>query len=213
MPSKFTEDEQTRILLVLALNGGHSVRAAAQLHEEGFDISARHLRNLIHTDRYQQVREQHAPQIEKDLIGHYRDAARRAVELQIVATEQAIEHASTYALERPNPENYDDDEHDQYVRDMLAWKQRGLKDPAKTAQNAALASGIALDKAFMAEGRPNVIHATHGVDELVTKLQRALGFDATSTATEEPQDTTPAVPLLPESASANARDQASSSTS
>lgn len=174
MPSKFTEDEQTRILLVLALHGGHSLRAHAQLQDEGINVSDRQLRNLVHTDRYRQIREHHAAHIERSLIEHYKDAGRRSLELQMLATEKAIEQAH----------NGD------------------LKDPAKTAQNAALASGIAIDKALLLDGRPNVIHGNRDVEQLVNALNRTLGFDAITTATDITQEKA----LMPEGASANARD-------
>lgn len=207
MPSKFTEDEQTRILLVLALNGGHSERAATQLHDEGLDITSRQLRNLAHTDRYKQIRKTHAPAIEASLIEHYKDAGRRSLELQMIATEQAIDQATTYALERPNPDHYPDNEQGQaqYISDILAWKSRGLKDPAKTAQNAALASAVAIDKALVLDGRPNVIHHDATPEELMRKMAKTLGYDANSTAIEEPPDQA----LIPESSLANARESRS----
>jgi hypothetical protein len=70
-------------------------------------------------------------------------------------------------------------------------------------RNVSTSKALQVDKiSSPLRERPSHVQHNTGVDELVSKLNRALGFDVTSTATELPSEA-----LLPESASSNAQDQ------
>jgi hypothetical protein len=62
-----------------------------------------------------------------------------------------------------------------------------IKDPARTALNAATASGILLDKRLILEGRPTQIHAVDPAGAL-NALARKVGLTIEGTATELPPE-------------------------
>lgn len=82
----------------------------------------------------------------------------------------------------------------------LALKQirdGSIKDPARTALNAATASGILLDKRLILEGRPTQIHAVDPAASL-SALARKVGLTIEGTATELPPERETPQPQLPE---------------
>jgi hypothetical protein len=98
-----------------------------------------------------------------------------------------------------------------------------LRDPAKTAMNAIITSGTALDKRLILQNRPTQITEHRDPKLAAAALARRLGVSIDSTAEElEPPEVpdvaelpTPRTPLLPERAAANpqarARDRSVSS--
>jgi hypothetical protein len=82
-------------------------------------------------------------------------------------------------------------------------------DVASTLRNVSTSKALQVDKiSSPLRERPSHVQHSTGVDELVSKLNRALGFDVTSTAVELESRS-----LTTESDVPNVRDQASSSTS
>lgn len=67
-----------------------------------------------------------------------------------------------------------------------------LKDPARSALNAATASGILLDKRLVLEGRPTQIHATTDFVAEGLALLKKLDITIDGTAEELPPDALPA---------------------
>ncbi len=149
-----TQDERDRAMLVLALNGGHCQRTATQLADEDLPVTDRQLLTYRNSPRYEAIRKNQAAEIERSLLDEYKNAARRSLKLHELATEQAI------------------------------TKVDDLKDPAKAAQNAAIASGVMIDKALLIEGRPTVITGSTDIRQDIQAIARQMGFDANSTAEE-----------------------------
>jgi hypothetical protein len=156
---RFTEDEVTRGCLVLALNGGSVQKAKRQLAGEGFPVSDSTLAKWKDSPGYLKVRETHARKVEEGLVDNYRAVAVRSIELQMKATEQAIGEADA----------------------------KTLKDPGRTAQSAAVAGGIAVDKVLLLTDRPTEIVGHHADPKVAAQaLARRLGVVLDSTAVEEP---------------------------
>jgi hypothetical protein len=145
---RYTEDEMTRGMLVLALNGGSVTKAKRQLAGEGFPVGDKTLTRWKDSPRYLAVRETHARKVEEGLVDNYRAVAVRSIELQMKATEQAIGEADA----------------------------KTLKDPGRTAQSAAVAGGIAVDKVLLLTDRPTEILAHHADPKVAAQaLARRLG--------------------------------------
>lgn len=155
---RYTEDEQTRACLVLALNAGSLTRARKQLAGEGLAVSQSTLQRWRDTPRYLEIREGAAREIEETLVDDYREVAKRSIELQLKATEQALEEAEA----------------------------KKLKDPGKTAQNAAISGGVAVDKLLTLTGRPTEIVFHGDPREDIKALARELGLVASIEGTAEP---------------------------
>lgn len=87
----------------------------------------------------------------------YREVAKRSVELQLAATVQALEEAEA----------------------------KKLKDPGKTAQNAAVAGGVAVDKILTLTGRPDsIVGHLRDPSETLKALALKVGLAVDSTAEE-----------------------------
>jgi hypothetical protein len=176
MGAHLSEDDRDRAMLVLALNGGHSVRAHEQLASEGVKISARQLRYYRDEPRYLEIRKTKAAEIERGMVEQYKDATRLSIELGTEATSVALEA-------------------------LRAGEIKGV-DAAKVSQQAMVAAAVATDKTLLLEGRPTQITESRSIEAAIAAMARTLGFDAESTAVED----LPSVPLIPESAEANARE-------
>jgi hypothetical protein len=92
-----------------------------------------------------------------------------------------------------------------------------LRDPAKTAMNAIITSGTALDKRLVLQNRPTQYIEIRDPKQAAAALARRLGVTLDSTAEDITNtELTPAVntpqPLLSERASANARTHARQDT-
>jgi hypothetical protein len=82
-----------------------------------------------------------------------------------------------------------------------------LRDPAKTAMNAIITSGTALDKRLVLQNRPTVITEHRDPKQAAAALARRLGVSIDSTAEDVTEP--PNQGLLAESVSANAHARAS----
>jgi hypothetical protein len=83
-----------------------------------------------------------------------------------------------------------------------------LRDPAKTAMNAIITSGTALDKRLVLQNRPHIITEHRDPKATAAALARRLGVSIDSTA-EDITSSTTEIALLAESAGANAHARAS----
>jgi hypothetical protein len=156
----YTPAEIDTSLLVLAMTGRNSVVAARRLKSEGINVNPRTLRSWrqhTHAKRYIDLEHQHAPEIERQMMGQTRAIVTAAND----ATLEAIEAS------RQQVENGD------------------ARDPSTVARNLATVSGIQTDKGLLLDGRPTVIHGDGSLDELVARMEREMGFDIDSTAEEE----------------------------
>lgn len=103
---------------------------------------------------------------EKALAQAYLDAAILAREVSTTALEQALKDA----------------------------KAGNLRDPAKTAMNAAITSGTLLDKRLVIEGRPTAIVQHNDPKQAASQLARKLNLVIDSTAEEIPAPQPAATP-------------------
>lgn len=109
-------------------------------------------------ERYDDLRTTFARKIEEGLIKEHRENALLSAQLQRAATMQALEQAEAGEL----------------------------KDPARTAREASIASGVSIDKLLVLDGRPNEIRQHADAGQALIELGRKLGFAIESTATEIP---------------------------
>lgn len=156
--NRYTEDQQFRAMLVLALEGGSVKRALPRLAGEGITPAAETLMRWRNSPRYLEIRETHARDIEKGLVDDYREIAQRSVALQKLAMDQAIEEAEA----------------------------KKLKDPGKTAHSAAIAGAVAVDKLMLFTDRPTQIVSTGDTVQNINAIARRLGITIDTTAEELP---------------------------
>lgn len=177
--SKFDEEEITTALLTLAHHAGNSERAAAQLQQQGLQISSRTLRGWRegkHAERYRQLHETHGREIETALIPELRSNAIEGARVALLAIQKAAEE-----IEAGN------------VRDL-----------ASAARNLQVASATAMDKLYLATDRPNAPREQRSVEEILRSLEHLVGlkgYDTSSTAEELPApelNTGPEDPEQPE---------------
>jgi transposase-like protein len=130
------------------------------------------------------------------------EALRHELEPQVARTIAA--EAETIALKLSQVEH---DLADALTPDVIGALKPS--DVASTLRNVSTSKALQVDKiSSPLRERPSHVQHSTGVDELVSKLNRALGFDVTSTAVELESRS-----LTTESDVPNVRDQASSSTS
>jgi hypothetical protein len=110
------------------------------------------------------VDEHKAREAEQLLAQHYLDGAILARQVSMAALEQALEQA----------------------------RNGELRDPAKTAMNAAITSGTLLDKRLVLQERPTMHIGHTDPNASVNALARRIGLVIDATATELP------IPELPE---------------
>lgn len=162
-PSHYTTEQVTEGLTALALAGGNSVTAEAQLTELGRRIPARTLltwRTDQHPERYRDICNDVAPQIESRVIHLQRELAVRATEAALLAAD--LEHK------------------------RLA--EGNVKDAAGSARNLTTVAGIAVDKIMSLTGRPTSVIEHRTVDDSLNRLHR-LGLVVDSEAEEIPTTT------------------------
>lgn len=156
--NRYTEHEQTEAMLVLALEGGSVRRARELLAAQGFTVSDSTLTRWKASERYAEIQETTARRVEDGLVHKWRENTASSLELQLLATEQAIEEA----------------------------KAKTLKDPAKAAQAAATAAGIGTDKMLVMTGRPTEITEHRDPRAEIRAMAREFGITIESTAEEVP---------------------------
>lgn len=178
-------EEIDRALTVLAFYGGNAERAAAELG----NVSGRTLRtwrSSTHRDRYLEIAEREGPKLEAL-------AAAQAREILIRAAH--VEHDIIDRLhEKPiDPETGEE----------TSLTSKELSELAGALQRVTTAKGINTTKLLELTGRPTAIVEHRDPKQGAQTLARRLGVTIDSTAEDMP-----AVPLIPEKASANARDSA-----
>lgn len=159
--SRYTPEQITAGLTVLALCGGDAARAEAQLTEQGQrvpDSTLQAWRDTFHPERYRDICTDLAPQIEARVVHLQRELAVRATEGALLAAN----------LERTRIENGE------------------VKDAASSARNLSTVAGIAVDKILSLTGRPTSITEHRNADQVLGRLERLglLKADVDSTATE-----------------------------
>jgi hypothetical protein len=159
MPKRtFTREDTDAALTALVLIGD-ATSASRYLAEQGIRIAPRTLRGWRdrHSTRLGQLENELAPQVAERVAARAERVAMRALDVQ----EQLLE--------------------------KLDGKLDGMKptDASTALRNVAVTAAIGFDKlSGPVRLRPNVIHNHPPVDELVSKLNHALGFDVISTAVE-----------------------------
>jgi hypothetical protein len=125
----YTPQQIDRALLELVVSGS-SVAARKRLAAQGLVVSDRTLRDwrLRYPDRYAEIAERHAPEVERVIIQEARELAVLAAEVERKALERELE-----ALDGQ------------------------VKDASASARNAATVAGINLDKVLAYTGRPKAI--------------------------------------------------------
>lgn len=161
--SRYTPEQITTGLTVLALCGGDAARAEAQLAEQGTPVPKSTLkdwRETFHPERYREISHELAPRIEEQVVHLQREIATTASRAALKAL----------ALES----------------ERLDAGQ--VKDAAASARNLSTVAGIATDKILSLTGRPTSVIEHRTVDESLKRLER-LGLVVDSTATElDPSD-------------------------
>jgi uncharacterized protein YeaO (DUF488 family) len=142
--SLFTEEDITRSLMaVIAWSG--NVRAAhraltAESHNCPAEGTLREWTKEKYAARYNEMREKYTDQMEASLAHDFRDAARQAVELQLLAIQKAKDKLHTD------------------------------NDPSRTAANAATVADKMTGKLLAITGRPTSIREDRNVDQLLRSL-------------------------------------------
>jgi hypothetical protein len=157
--TNYTQVEIDTALLTLCLTGRNSIEACRRLKVEGIEINPRTLRSWrlhTHAKRFAEIERQHAPEIERQMIGQARAIVTAANE----GTLEAIDAA----------------------REQI--KNGEAKDPSTVARNLAVTAGVNVDKSLTLEGRPTVIHGATTLDGNIRRLAQQLGFDIDTTAEE-----------------------------
>lgn len=121
--SPYTDEDIERGLTALAMAGDNSLRAA---EASAFPSSTLRAWRQRHAERYEEIRTQRAPEIDRLIVAEQRQVAVQAAQ----ATLQAIELG----------------------RQQLA--EGKVKDAAAAARNFATTTAIAIDKTALMEGRP-----------------------------------------------------------
>lgn len=165
----YSEDQRDQALMILARHNGNAPKALAELKERLPDAPG--LQTLYdwrdkHAQRYQEIREEIAPQIERQAITTYRDIVVRSAQGQLLATEQTI----------------------------TDLENGSVKDASVAARNLAIAGGVATDKLLLFTNRPTQITHTAGPDELLAKLTRVLGPGSIDSTAVEIDSETEALP-------------------
>lgn len=143
MPPTYTDQERDQAMLVLALNGGNSVRAREALTDSGIEVTDRTLRRWRASDRYAVIQREHAPRLEREVVGTALEVIQRGW------------HVAQKGLDKAE-EQLDADE---------------AKDPAAVARNVATVVGIATDKYLILTGRPAQITESRDAASLLRALQ------------------------------------------
>lgn len=152
---EFTPAEIDRALTALALSGGNAPRALEQLKQDETltrtpsDDSLYVWRDK-YADRYAEIREQRAPEIERAAINDYRAMVAQAAQTSLKAVEK------TNAVLDSNT-------------DVSATEL------STVARNLALAGGIAADKLLVFTDRPNVITERRDPTELLRAIDAITG--------------------------------------
>lgn len=179
------ENRITAGLLALIASGGNARAAARSLVGTQHEIPHRTLVDWRHryAERYLELHEQHAPDIERALTAEVREIALDAFNATRIGISQ--------------------------TREKLEAGE--LKDPAGATRNLATTGAIAADKLLALTGRPTSITEHRNPDDVLAKLQdRGIIRTVEAQATEIHEDPTEGVETrqLAQTRTTNAQDQA-----
>lgn len=158
---RFNPKEIDQALIALALAGGNATRAHNALKAQGLAIPERTLRDWRHTrhaDRYHDLCQKHAADIERHQIQNLREASIYGLEVTVDAFRLT---------------------HERIV-------DGSIKDASAAAKNIALAMAITTDKMLVLDGRPDHINETRNVSDDLRDLARMVGITYTD-STAEPE--------------------------
>jgi hypothetical protein len=147
---RYTPEEVDTGLTVLALCGGDSKEAERRLEASGSPIPSSTLRDWrtsTHADRYVEICQERAPEIEKRVLQQSQEIQQRALAASLKAVDAAEQQIDS----------------------------GDAKDPSATAKNLALTYGIITDKALVLQGRPSTIIGTQDARDLLEDIRRDLG--------------------------------------
>lgn len=131
-------------LLALVASAGSPTRASRALAEQGHDVPKQTLDRwkTQHAQRYQELQDRFADQLEKQLVRQQRELALHAHEVAMLAVDKTRE-----ALEADN-----------------------VKDPAGTARNLEVTAATAIDKVLLLTDRPTQITESREPSKLIASL-------------------------------------------
>ena len=160
MAGRYSPAERRQALLVLALNGGNTKRAAEFLKDAGNPVPQQTLSYWTrkHADELEEVTREHAPKLEQAMAG------------QILRTALAAHEATLIAVEK--------------AREQLEAGE--AKDPSTAARNLGTTAGILSDKYLTLTGRPTQITEHRSADQILANIARQIGA-VNSTAHEIPE--------------------------
>jgi hypothetical protein len=174
---KYTAEEVDTALLCLAVHGGQSFKAQAELAGRGIEISDSTLRMWKARDypeRYRFIQEHHGSQLEDVLVRNQREVA-------VSATLKALEGLDSIDLE-----------------------QVEQKDRAKAVQALQTTAGIATDKVLTLTGRPTQVTEHRSAEQVLRKYGGTVIDVEHEELTSEPSATPRE--LSPESGVTNAQE-------
>jgi hypothetical protein len=141
---RYSAEQIDRALLELAVCGT-STEARRRLAAQGLQVSDRTLREwkqVRYPERYVEIAQQHARQVEEVIVQQARDTALAAAEVE------------RHAL----------------AGELKAIKAGKVRDHSASARNASTVKGINVDKLLTLSGRPNTIVENRNADDLIRKL-------------------------------------------
>jgi len=148
-PDKVDPATRDRALLVLAACGGSPSRASKMLREEGIDISPQTLRawrERKYAERYMELMQQHAPQIEAMMVTTLRESVLRGAQVYVGVVAELEQKLLSGELAEASP---------QQLARMLADLSR--------------ATAGSLDRMLTLTGRPQSITERRSIDELLRR--------------------------------------------
>jgi hypothetical protein len=141
---RYSPEQIDRALLELAICGT-STEARRRLAAQGLQVSDRTLRDwkqVRYPDRYRQIAEQHARQVEDVIVQQARETALFAG------------HVERSAL----------------AAELKAIEAGKVRDHSASARNASTVKGINVDKLLTLSGRPSQVVEHRQADDLLRKL-------------------------------------------
>ena len=152
---RYTPEQVETALTVLALRGGNSREASEHLAASDLQIPSSTLRlwrTETHADRYVEICQERAPEIEKRVIQRSQEVQQRALDVSLKAVNKAEEQLDAGEA----------------------------KDPAATAKNLALSFAVITDKSLLLQGRPNVMVGNQDARDLLNEIRRDLAIPGTA---------------------------------
>lgn len=144
-PTRSQEDITTGLMALVAWAGNPTAASKALKSEGKLDITPQTLNSWAkerYPEQYAELRERFSEQMERELAHEYRNAARRAVEVQLLGLEKAAEKLD----------------------------QNRDQDPSRTAANAATVADKMTGKLLALTGRPTSIREDRNIEQILRSL-------------------------------------------